>query len=112
MSKFGFHLQKDHQIDYDNADRRVAIRVAALEPTFNLCINCGTCAATCSAAQFTDFSFRKICTLVKRGLTNEVKEQLNHCMMCGKCQLACPRGVNTRNIILHLKETIVELEKQ
>jgi Heterodisulfide reductase, subunit C len=111
MNKFGFCIQKDNQIDYDKADRRVAIRVAEVEPTFNICINCGTCAATCSAAQFTDFSFRKICILVRRGLTDAVKDQLKHCMMCGKCQLACPRGVNTRNIILQLKKTIIELEK-
>ena len=111
MSKFGFHIQKDNQIDFDKADRSLAMRIAKLEPSFNLCINCGTCAGTCSAAQFTDFSFRKICTLVKRGLTEEVKDQLKHCMMCGKCQLACPRNVNTRNIIFQLRKAFVEPEK-
>jgi heterodisulfide reductase subunit C len=106
MNKFRFHIQKDNQIDIDKADRSLALRMAELDPTFNLCINCGTCAATCSAAQFSDFSFRKICTLVKRGLTGEVKDQLAHCMLCGKCQLACPRGVNTRHILMQLRKAI------
>jgi heterodisulfide reductase subunit C len=24
------------------------------------------------------------------------------CMLCGKCQLVCPRGVNLRNLILSI----------
>jgi heterodisulfide reductase subunit C len=27
-------------------------------------------------------------------------------MLCGKCQLACPRGVNTRNVILTIQRAL------
>ena len=27
---------------------------------------------------------------------------LRHCMLCGKCQLVCPRGINTRHLILSI----------
>ena len=110
MSEFGYRIQKDAQIDYDKADLRVARLVAEREPTIRVCLNCGTCAATCTAAQFTDFSFRKISLFVKRGLIPLVKEQLQKCMMCGKCQLACPRGVNTRNVLTQTRKAILEIE--
>jgi heterodisulfide reductase subunit C len=111
MNRFGYSLQRDNQIDHDRADRRMALFVAGREPTFNICISCGTCAGTCSAAQFTEFSFRKIVLLVKRGLVPLVKQEIEHCMMCGKCQLACPRGVNTRNVIFQIKTALQMLEK-
>jgi heterodisulfide reductase subunit C len=31
-------------------------------------------------------------------------------MLCGKCTLVCPRGVNTRNIIILAGEAIQKLE--
>ena len=27
---------------------------------------------------------------------------LRHCMLCGKCLLVCPRGINTRHLILSI----------
>jgi heterodisulfide reductase subunit C len=112
MNNFGFKLEQDTQIDYNRADRRIASIVAAQEPSLRVCLNCGTCAATCSAAQFTGFSFLKISLFLKRGLIDLAKEQLRKCMMCGKCQLACPRVINTRYIIFLMKKAITEVEGQ
>ena len=67
------------------------------------CFSCGTCAATCSAGLFTDFSLRELIIRVKRGNLKGIREESEKCMLCGKCQLICPRLVNTRNIILEIQ---------
>jgi heterodisulfide reductase subunit C len=38
--------------------------------------------------------------MVMRGQTATVHAEAGKCMLCGKCQMACPRGVNTRNVLL------------
>jgi len=105
-SRFGYFVSKDRQIDFDGNNHEVARQVAAAEPGLNLCISCGTCAATCTAAKFTDFSLRRIILLVKRGETKGLAIEARKCMLCGKCQLACPRGVSTRNLILQINRVL------
>ena len=105
-TRFGYSVNKDRQIDFDGNSHEIALRVAAAEPSLNLCISCGTCAATCTAARFTDFSLRKIILLVKRGETRGLRKEASRCMLCGKCQLVCPRGINTRNVIQNIKRAL------
>jgi Fe-S oxidoreductase len=31
-----------------------------------------------------------------------VLPQLKSCMLCGKCHIVCPRGINTRHLILSI----------
>jgi heterodisulfide reductase subunit C len=100
MIDFGYNISTDNQIDYDSNNKSVAAYIRLKEPTFDLCIACGSCAATCSAANKTEFSLRKINILVKRGELSDVEEEIKKCMFCGKCMLVCPRGVNTRKLIL------------
>lgn len=109
MINWGFQIQQDRQIDFDQNDREVAFEVENLEPSIKLCISCGTCAATCSAGEFTDFSLRKIILLVRRGELENMERELSKCMLCGKCQLACPRGVNTRNVILQIGKALQKI---
>jgi heterodisulfide reductase subunit B len=99
MDKFGFSISKGRQIDYDSNDRSIAEYIAANEPTFRVCIECGCCSATCTTGSFTRFSLREINILLKRGENDTVRKNISKCMLCGKCQLVCPRGVNTRNVI-------------
>jgi len=106
VKDFGYKISKDRQIDFDNTDKRFARYVRRHEPSFNICIACGTCTATCSAGNFTEISLRKIIHLVKLGDTEGVKSELSKCMLCGKCFLACPRGVNTRNVILKISQAV------
>jgi len=106
MNQFGYGINKDRQIEFDKNDRKLADIVRNHEATFKLCISCGTCTATCSATNFTDFNFRKLMLFVRRGETANIDQELRKCMLCGKCYLACPRGVNTRNIILQLIKAI------
>jgi heterodisulfide reductase subunit C len=100
MIDFGYKLSPDRQLDFDKADLRLAIYVLKEEPTIGLCFSCGTCAATCTAGQFTDFSLRTLIIRVRRGDIQGIREYAEKCMLCGKCQLICPRLVNTRNVVL------------
>ena len=100
MIDFGYKISPDRQLDYDRTDLRLARHVLQQEPTISLCFSCGTCAATCTAGQFTDFSLRAMIIRVKRGEITNIREYAEKCMLCGKCQLICPRLVNTRNVVL------------
>lgn len=106
MTNWGYQVQKDRQIDYEANSHEVSAEVEKQEPSFKLCISCGTCAATCSAAVFTDFNLRKTILLVRRGELLGLENEITKCMLCGKCQLACPRGVNTRNVILQIGKAL------
>ena len=111
MINFGYKINIDRQIDLNQCDKRVEKFVSKIEPTFNTCIACGTCTTTCSAGNFTNFNPRLLYTLVKRGQIDDVKKEIEKCMLCGKCQLACPRGINTRHIILNIQKALEKLEK-
>ena len=106
---FGYTVQVDASIDYDHNDRRVARFLEENEPSINLCIGCGSCTATCSTGQFTSFNIRRLHTFTRRGEIRNLKQELQKCMFCGKCQLICPRGVNLRNVIIILNRAIEHL---
>jgi len=104
MEKFGFTISKGRQIDYDSNDRSIADYIYDKEPSFRLCIECGGCSATCTSGNFTRFSLRELQILIKRGENDQALKGLKRCMLCGKCTLVCPRGVNTRNIVVLAKQ--------
>jgi heterodisulfide reductase subunit C len=99
VEKFGFSISKGRQIDYDANSRHIAEFISEREPSFRVCIECGCCSATCTTGNFTSFSLRELQILLKRGENEKVRENIKKCMLCGKCTLVCPRGVNTRNIV-------------
>ena len=99
---FGYGINQSSKIDLDLASRDIATRMLRYEPSFAICIGCGTCMATCSAGIFTPFNLRQLQIMVKRGQTDNIHAETGKCMLCGKCQMLCPRGVNTRNIVLAL----------
>ncbi len=97
---FGYQINQSNKIDMDIASNDIAMAVLKSEPSFITCIGCGTCMATCSANRFTLFNLRRLQLLVMRGQTEQIHAEASKCMLCGKCQLICPRGVNTRNVLL------------
>lgn len=105
MDKFGFTISAGRQIDYESNNRDLADYIFEKEPSFRLCIECGGCSATCTAANFTGFSLRELNILIKRGENDQVQRNLKKCMLCGKCTMVCPRGVNTRNIVVLATKT-------
>jgi heterodisulfide reductase subunit C len=104
MVDFGYKIQADRQIDLDKTDKQLSEFIKKHEPSFNTCIACGGCTSTCTAGNFTQMNFRKMQLMIRRGETENVKKEIAHCMLCGKCQLVCPRGVNTRKIIMLIKQ--------
>ena len=107
MEKFGYTISKGRQINYDSNDRSIAEYIHANEPSFRLCIECGCCSATCTTGSMTKFSLRELQILIKRGENAQVKNSIMKCMLCGKCTLVCPRGVNTRNIVVLAKKAFL-----
>lgn len=106
MTFWGFNITEGRVIDLDKTDRSISIFVQDRVPSYNLCIACGACTATCSTGSFTDFNIRKLQMLMRRGEIDNLEQEINKCMLCGKCQLVCPRGVNTRQMIITIKEAI------
>lgn len=101
---WGYSISAARVIDYDKNDKTFAAYLAEKSPDSKLCIGCGACTATCTAGNLTEFNIRKLQMLVKRGENEEARSGIQKCMFCGKCQLVCPRGVDTRKMIL----TIIE----
>ena len=64
------------------------------------------CTAVCTAGNLTEFNFRKVHTLVRRGEYQGAYEEMNKCMLCGKCRLVCPRGINTRGVVMLIKRKL------
>lgn len=102
MNFWGFSIAEARVIDYDKNDKTIADALAEEVPSSKLCIGCGGCSATCTAGNLTEFNIRKLQMLVKRGETGTLARDLQKCMLCGKCLLVCPRGVDTRRMILAL----------
>ena len=108
MEKFGYKISQGRQIDYESNDRRIAEYIFEREPSFRRCIECGGCSATCTTAALMKFSLREFHILIKRGENDKVRQNIKKCMLCGKCTLVCPRGVNTRNIVTLAKQAFLK----
>lgn len=99
MTDFGYSLSPSSLIDLDVYDKIRVNKISKIEPDFIKCMSCGSCAASCSAANFSKINLRRVILLLQRGLDNEAVSLMESCMLCGKCTLVCPRGINTRNLI-------------
>ena len=110
MKESGFKPHDGRLIDYDKNNKAILSYLQRMEASFSLCIGCGACAATCTAANFTDFSLRKIIAFIRLGENDEVRREIDKCMLCGKCTLVCPRGVSTRSVVFYLREAFDKLD--
>lgn len=108
MDKFGYTISKPRIIDYDLNDRKIADYIYERENSFRMCIECGGCSAACTTGNFTSFSLRELQILIKRGENEKPAEKIKQCMLCGKCILVCPRGVNTRNVVFLAKQAYMK----
>ncbi len=106
MNFWGYSISEARVVNYDKNDKAFAAYLTQKAPSSKLCIGCGGCTATCTAGNLTEFNIRKLQMLVKRGETDEARKALHKCMLCGKCLLVCPRGVDTRKMILAMNEYI------
>ena len=106
MNSFGFTISQPRSIDVSDDVQDRLLRLEKRVPSFKRCINCGGCAATCSAGQFTSFNIRKIHNMYRWNEFEGLEEELQKCMLCGKCTLVCPRGVNLRDLIINLRKIL------
>lgn len=100
MIDFGFGLSRSSSVRLDEVDLTLYRELEKLEPDVRICMGCGSCSATCSAAPWSGMSVRKVILALQRG--QDVSGMLSNCMLCGKCTMVCPRGINTRHLILSL----------
>ncbi len=100
MLDFGFGLSKSSNVKLDEVDLTLYHELERIEPGVRICMNCGSCSATCTAGPWTGMSVRKVLLALQRG--QDVEKMLSGCMLCGKCTMVCPRGINTRHLILSL----------
>jgi len=111
INRFGFGINKSRQIDYDKGDRRVRSYITEREPSFRLCFSCGGCTAGCTAGNHTTLNLRRINVFIRRGELAPIRDEVTRCMLCGKCLLICPRGVNTRTVMALAAEAMKKLER-
>ncbi len=97
-----FLKKSDRTIDYDKNDRALFYYLMRVEPTVSLCIACGACTATCSAGSLSTLDLHKIMLSIRRGEKVYIAKEITQCVLCGKCQLVCPKNVNTRGVILQI----------
>ena len=104
MIDFGFGVSPSSRINLDNVDKEKFSELAIAEPDVLKCMACGSCSASCSAAAFEDTSLRRAILSLQNGLCDDASKLLSHCMLCGKCTMVCPRGINTRHLILSIQK--------
>lgn len=103
---WGYGISKPRAIDLDSNNLRKSDEILLEMPELQSCIGCGACTASCTAGNLTNFNFRKVHTLVRRGEYQGAYEEMNKCMLCGKCRLLCPRGINTRGVVMLIKRKL------
>jgi len=77
--------------------------------TLRACIQCGTCAGSCPAANEMQFSPRTINAMVKAGMRDEVlsSNSMWLCLSCYLCVERCPKGVKVTDIMYALKRLAI-----
>lgn len=112
MSIFGFKISPSSAINLDKIDRSRFDKLCSIEPDAVRCMACGSCSATCPAAEFSGMSVRKVLHCLQRRKEEEAFRMMSNCMLCGKCTMVCPRGINTRHLILSICRIYDKEEKK
>lgn len=106
MSKFGFTIRKERILEMGKANLLLSSFLKEQYPAYKTCINCGICSAICTAAQLTAFNIRSVKLKIDRGDIGNIGNDVAQCMLCGKCEIACPRGISNRRITLLINQYI------
>ncbi len=104
MVDFGFGISPSSAIWMDKVDSKKFEALCAIEPDVRRCMSCGSCVAGCSASFHGGMNLRRVILYLQRGMEKQALEMASSCMLCGKCILLCPRGINTRNVILSIQK--------
>jgi heterodisulfide reductase subunit C len=73
----------------------------------NLCIQCGTCSASCPNANKMDYTPRELIAMARAGMRQEVlsSNSMWLCLSCYMCTVRCPRGI-VPTYIMHALESL------
>lgn len=73
------------------------------------CFQCGTCSASCPAAELMDYPPRQIWQMMRLGLREQVMQSRTFwlCTQCYACQVRCPRGISIAETMRRLREWAV-----
>lgn len=104
MIDFGFTVSPSSRINLDEVDKKSFVVLSKIEPDVVKCMACGSCSASCTASQFQPTSVRKAILSLQNGQISQAMDFLKHCMLCGKCTMVCPRGINTRHLIISIQK--------
>ena len=78
------------------------------------CIQCGTCTASCPAAEAMEINPRQMWRMVNLGLEDEVlhSKTMWLCSICYQCSVRCPRGIPLTETIAKLKQLAIQARIQ
>ncbi len=76
----------------------------------NICIQCGTCSASCPFGRITSFRIRQLIRRAQLGFRDKVlsNKDLWLCTTCYTCAHRCPRDANPMEILIGLRSLVVE----
>jgi len=76
----------------------------------NLCIQCGTCSASCPVGTRTALRTRQIIRRAQLGFRDEVfsNNGLWLCTTCSTCTNRCPRDVNPMEVLISMRSLVIE----
>lgn len=96
----------------ENGKKRSLIDEIAAIPggeAIRLCMQCGTCTASCPNADLMDHAPAELIAMSRAGMSNEVLSSNAPwmCLSCYMCTVRCPRGVKTTDL-MHAFEGLAE----
>ncbi len=74
-----------------------------------LCIQCGTCTASCPNADRMDHTPSQLIAMARAGLRREVlsSNAMWYCLSCYSCTVRCPRGIKTTELMHALERLAI-----
>ncbi len=104
MVNFGYGLTPSSAVKIIEGEDKLYRKLCEMEPDVKKCMACGSCAASCTAGDFTEMNLRKLILSLQRGYYQQALPMVKNCMLCGKCNIVCPRGINTRHLIMSIQK--------
>jgi heterodisulfide reductase subunit C len=76
----------------------------------NLCMQCGTCTASCPSAKIWEYTPSEIIAMVRANLRDEVLSSSSMwcCLSCYSCTVRCPRDVEPTNLFHALESLAIK----
>ncbi len=76
------------------------------------CLQCGTCAAVCPAAQFYDYSPRQVAEVLLKADEDRIRtlmeEAIWWCAQCYSCKYRCPKENSVADLVMAMREIAVD----